>query len=197
MALVGVPAKSIMTGVIFFTLPLLLSKHGYPNEDIGQITMCYAAAVLWASNIVSRHADRNGGIKHILVLGALLSGAGLLAVAAGGRLSDPEWSVATIVAGVVLVGVAHGFINAPVVIHVSDAAVSTKLGAGNVAATYRLLERAGHVFGPGLMGQALVVFGQDWSTVYWIAGAVAVLAILFAVSDRSKASPALGTEFSV
>ena len=120
MAFIGVPAKSIMTGVILFTLPLLLSKQGLPSEDIGQITMGYAAAVLWASNVVAKHADRNGGIKNILFLGALLSSAGLFAIAAGGNIAIPFWSIATIVAGVCLVGVAHGFINAPVVIHVSD-----------------------------------------------------------------------------
>jgi predicted MFS family arabinose efflux permease len=196
MAFIGVPAKSIMTGVILFTLPLLLSKHGLANEDIGQITMAYAASVLWASNVVARRADKNGGIKNILFLGALLSSAGLLAIAAGGRIDVPFWSIATIVAGVVLVGIAHGFINAPVVTHVSDSEVSSKVGAPAVAATYRLLERVGHVVGPGLMGQMLLVFGQDFSTLFWIAGGVAGLAFLFAATDRSPMSTEAHVEMS-
>ncbi len=196
MAFIGVPAKSIMTGVILFTLPLLLSRHGLPNEDIGQITMVYAAAVLWASTIVARRADKNGGIKNILFLGALLSSAGLLAIAAGGRINSDIWSIVTIVAGVCLVGVAHGFINAPVVTHVSDAPVSSKVGAASVAATYRLLERVGHVVGPGLMGQMLLMFGQDWSTIYWVAGGVAGLAFLFAATDRSPAAAEVNAEMA-
>jgi hypothetical protein len=158
--------------------------------------MGYAAAVLWASNVVARHADRNGGIKNILFLGALLSSAGLLAIGAGGHIEVPFWSVCTIAAGVCLVGIAHGFINAPVVIHVSDAEVSAKLGAPAVAATYRLVERIGHVVGPGIMGQMLLVFGQDWSTIYWIAGGVALLAFLFAATDHRTPSAELNLEMS-
>ena len=196
MAFIGVPAKSIMTGVILFTLPLLLSKHGLANEDIGQITMVYSASVLWASTLVAKRADKQGGIKNILFLGALLSSAGLLAIAAGGRIDAPILSIITIIGGVGLVGVAHGFINAPVVTHVSDSPVSTKVGAASVAATYRLLERVGHVVGPGLMGQMLLMFGQDWSTIFWIAGGVAGLAFLFAATDRSPEKTVMNAEFT-
>ena len=43
MFLIGIPAKAILTGIIIFALPLLLSQRGYPQEDIGQIIMVYAA----------------------------------------------------------------------------------------------------------------------------------------------------------
>ena len=41
-----------------------------------------------------------------------------------------------------------------------------------------------------------MVFGQDWSTVYWIAGGVAVLAFLFAATDRTPVSSAYNVEMS-
>ena len=41
--LIGVPAKAVLTGVVLFGLPLLLSEQGFAKEDIGQITMLYAA----------------------------------------------------------------------------------------------------------------------------------------------------------
>ena len=119
---VGAPAKAILTGVITFALPLVLGQVGYRPEDIGQIVMLYGLGVVASSGYVSRWVDRTKNTEFILFSGAVLSGLGLAAI---GFINYPAlastWlGTALVVVAVATVGVAHGFINAPVVTHVSQ-----------------------------------------------------------------------------
>jgi predicted MFS family arabinose efflux permease len=201
MLLVGVPAKAILTGVVLFALPLLLAKQGFVREDIGQITMAYAGAVIIASHFMAQKADRSGDTERILFHGACLTGAGLVIISLAGFPNVVNWSTNSglgtfvIVAGVIMVGVAHGFINAPIVTHVTDASIANQVGATNVAAAYRLLERIGHVMGPLIMGQVFLYQGVSWVSFAVIGCITFLLGALFLSSDKSL--PASDTTRSV
>ena len=187
MFLIGMPAKAILTGVIIFALPLLLAARGYPQEDIGQIIMVYAAGVIIASRFMSRVADRVGNTHVILFWGAVISGLGLILVGAiehGAIVSGQNAGLIEaiiLIVGVAVVGIAHGFINAPVVTHVADSDLGRIVGSSSVTATYRFLERAGHVAGPIIVGQLFVFTGPDASLLTWIGGAVVILGLLFII----------------
>lgn len=191
MLLVGVPAKAILTGVVLFGLPLLLAKQGFVREDIGQITMAYAGAVIIASHFMAQKADRSGDTERILFHGACLTGAGLVIISLAGFpnivnwASNPGFGTFVIVSGVILVGIAHGFINAPIVTHVTDAEIANQVGATNVAAAYRLLERIGHVMGPLIMGQVFLYNGVSWVSFAVIGCITFLLGALFLSSDKS------------
>ena len=185
MFLIGVPAKAVMTGVIIFALPLILAQQQFAQEDIGQIIMLYAAGVLVASTYVSRLVDRIGRTDGILFWGSMISGLGLLLIGLSGWSGFERWpngevmvNVA-IIAGVLTVGVAHGFVNAPVVTRVAESRLAARIGANPVTATYRFLERVGHVAGPILVGQLFVFAGQDAAVVTWVALAIVLCGILF------------------
>jgi predicted MFS family arabinose efflux permease len=196
--LIGLPAKAVLTGVILFALPLLLIKQGFRQEDVGQITMTYGAAVIAASAWVSARASwRRLTTGSILVMGALLSGAGLLLLATVGwkpngfDVSLMLPSAMVVVIGVIIIGIGHGFINAPVITQVTESKISGRLGAGPVAATYRLLERAGHTTGPMIVGQVAVLTGSGTLALGWIGGALIAFGAAFAVSLQiDKASRA-------
>lgn len=185
MLLIGVPAKAVLTGIMLFSLPMLLSKAGYAREDIGQFTMVYAGAVILASSMISGYADRSRQTERVLVAGGALTAMGLIVISmvgldlVSGKDANPAWSTALIAIGVSLVGVAHGFINAPVVTHVAESRIAGELGVNNVASTYRLIERIGHMLGPVLMGQVFLYFGPSWSVIGWVGAAVLFLTILF------------------
>ena len=191
MFFIGVPAKAVMTGVILFALPLLLAKQGFVQEDLGQIVMLYAASVVIVSNIAARHVDRSGGIETLLFWGAVLSGVGMLFVA--GSVWSPafDWKVAPntatamLIAGVCVIGIAHGFVNAPVITHVADAPVAARLGATPVAAMYRFVERIGHVTGPVIMSLLFAAFGQNWSLLCWIASGICLFGFIFLATSKS------------
>ncbi len=192
--LIGIPAKAVLTGVILFAMPLLLHAKGFAQEDIGQITMIYAACVIFSSAYAAQYADHTSSTRNILVWGALLTAAGLATVSACGV----EWiasgphayavTAALVVAGISMVGIAHGFINAPVVTHVTETAVAGRVGAGSVGAAYRFLERAGHTLGPILMGQLFLQFGASPVAFAWAGLVVLVLGVLFLFTSREEKS---------
>ncbi len=144
MILVGIPAKAVMTGVVIFALPLLLARMEYAQEDIRQIIMLHGAVVLVSSMYVSRFVDRYGKSDLVLFVGTLISGAGIFMIS---TMEWPEFNTipggptAAIIVGVVVLGLAHGFINAPVVTHVAESKLSARIGADSTTASYRFLER--------------------------------------------------------
>lgn len=187
MFLIGVPAKAVLTGVIIFGLPVLMTKASYAQEDIGQVLMVYAGAVVLASGYISRFVDLSGNSHFALFLGAIFSGVGLVLIGLTGWFPFANNADSTIVltamliSGVAIVGIAHGFINAPVVTHVANSEVAAKTGESSATATYRFLERAGHVAGPFIVGQLFLFSGQDPMVIAWIGGAVTLLGVLFLI----------------
>jgi len=178
---VGIPAKAILTSTITFALPLLLVQYHYRSEDIGQIIMLYGLAVMAATGFASRLVDRTRNSEQVLFWGAMLSGAGLVLM---GFMSpvyfgNGQLGTSVMIAGTILVGFAHGFINAPVVTHVGQSELGTRLGAIPVTTSYRFLERAGHIAGPIIIAQVFLVFGQDATVLVWIGAVIAGLGFLF------------------
>ena len=192
--LIGIPAKAVLTGVVLFALPLLLHAKGFAQEDIGQITMIYAACVIFASAYAARLADQTANTRNILIWGALLTAAGLATISACGwdAIANGSHASATttllIIVGVAMVGVAHGFINAPVVTHVTETDVARRLGAVSVGAAYRFVERAGHTVGPIFMGQLFFYLGATPVAFAWAGAAILMLGILFVISSREEQS---------
>jgi MFS family permease len=196
MLCIGVPAKAILTGTITFALPLLLGQHGYRQEDIGQIIMLYAMSVVAASSLISRLVDQTGKTVTILFLGAATSGAGLVLIGLMGSpiLGQGALDSITVIAGVILVGIAHGFINAPVVTHVAHSELAKEIGANSVTTTYRFVERIGHVAGPMLIAQLFLIWGQSPQILMGIGIAVAILGLLFLIKTSPPRVEALGPE---
>ena len=185
MLLVGVPTKAVMTGVVLFALPLLLSQANYAPEDIGQMIMLYAGGVLVSSFYVPRAVDRSGNTGIALFWGVALSAVGLVLI--GAMSWEPLVFIspaptAVLISGVLLLGLAHGFICAPVVTHVANSALSRRIGHNAVTASYRFLERVGHVAGPMIVGQLFLIWGHEPSLVAWIGVAVFISALVFLLS---------------
>lgn len=191
MFFIGIPAKAVMTGVIIFALPLLLTQMKYAQEDIGQIIMVYAAAVVLSSGYASRFSDRYGQTHTILFLGAVISGIGLALLGVIGEeimANSVSSRINTIlfVFGVAVIGAAHGLINAPVITHVGQSMLAQRVGDASLTATYRFLERIGHAAGPVIVGQLFLTFGQQPRLLLWMGTAIAVCGILFAIAAEQR-----------
>ncbi len=189
-ALIGIPAKAALTGVVVFAIPLLMSREGYRQEDIGQILMLYAAAVMLANELISRWVDRTGDSRRVLVFGALLSGTGLCLIGLLGLGQANEiaygaaFEVVFVLAGIVILGLAHGLINAPIVSHVASLPVGEQIGVSALTATYRLLERIGHVAGPLLIGQMFILIGEDAIVLAWAGMTIALFGVVYLWLNR-------------
>ncbi|HZP74925.1 MAG TPA: MFS transporter [Pseudolabrys sp.] len=195
---IGMPAKAILTGIITFAIPLVLGQAGYRSEDIGQIVMLYGLGVVASSGYVSRLVDRTKNTERILFIGAVASGIGLTLIGLTGTsmLGNGLLSTVVIIFAVSLVGVAHGFINAPVVTHVVQSSLAKSLGVNPVSTAYRFLERGGHVAGPLIVSQLFLVWGQGPQILGGVGIVVAILGIMFVArrliptSHRLHAEPA-------
>jgi predicted MFS family arabinose efflux permease len=193
---IGVPAKAILTGAITFALPLLLGQYGYRQEEIGQIIMLYGIGVVAASTYASRLVDRTQNTETVLFWGATVSGMGLMLIGLMGSdvVGSGIGSTAVVIAGVLIVGLAHGFINAPVVTHVAHSQLALQIGANPVTTTYRFLERIGHVAGPFLVGQFFLIWGQSAHILIWVGVATAMLGFLFLIRSAPPRVGAVGSE---
>jgi predicted MFS family arabinose efflux permease len=192
---IGVPAKAILTSTITFALPLLLVQYNYRSEDVGQIIMLYGLAVMVATGFASRVVDRTGNTEGVLFWGAIMSGAGLMLMG----LMSPRYlgsevaGTSVMIAGTILVGIAHGFINAPVVTHVGESELGKRIGAIPVTTSYRFLERGGHIAGPIIIAQIFLVAGQDATILVWIGVVIAGLGVMF-IANRMQPVPKLRSE---
>lgn len=189
---VGIPTKAVLTGVAIYALPLILAKQGYENDSIGQIIMFYAGGVLISSHFVSRLVDKVRKTALVLLIGTALSSIGLLFIGSIGfdlnsiGLIFDNRETYLAIAGMFVLGISHGFINAPVVTHVSETPVSIAVGKQVSVATYRLLERIGHVCGPIIVANLLFAMDENPIALAYIGGAVLVLGLLFALPVGRK-----------
>jgi len=188
---IGAPAKAILTGVVTFALPLILGQAGYRPEDIGQVVMLYGLGVLASSGYASRFVDRTKNSEMVLFIGAIMSGVGLVMVGFMGSpvVGNGLLSTVVIVAAVLIVGLAHGFINAPVVSHIGQTALAQRIGANPTTTAYRFLERGGHITGPLLLSQLFLFWGQRPYVIGGIGMAVVMFGLLF-VAHRLLPRPA-------
>ncbi|GLQ75896.1 MFS transporter [Vibrio penaeicida] len=161
MLLVGIPTKMMLTGVVFFAVPILLSNAGVERESIGQVLMAYAFSVLFISGKVSPMIDRIGSAKWALCLGSLVAAMSLGVLSVAFLFEDVTYLVLTATAAMLVMGVSHGLINAPVVTHVVTATQGAN--ANSVASTYRFLERLGHVLGSIVVGILLTRLGNEYA----------------------------------
>jgi MFS family permease len=182
MLLIGIPAKAVMTGIVVFGIPLLLSQMGYAHEDIGQVIMLYAIGVLVASNYVSRFVDRTGQTNAILFWGTAISGIGLIMIGMiewQTIISSAQGTTTLLIAGVLILGLAHGFVCAPVITSIGETRIAQEVGASSVTATYRFLERIGHIAGPIIVGQLFLFANQGTTVFIWVGVAVIVMGLIF------------------
>jgi predicted MFS family arabinose efflux permease len=186
--LVGAPSKAVMTGVVVFALPLMLYDRGWSADDIGQIVMLYGAGVLAISGPVARAVDRSQGVARdgrlALMAGGALSTMALLLI--GAPQADALIGALTIAGGALLLGLAHGCVNAPVVTFAASG--TGRAGPDGTGALYRVVERVGHVAGPGIAAAVILWAGTAGAGLMVLAAAIAACTGIFAIICGVKRS---------
>ncbi|WP_028862167.1 MFS transporter [Psychromonas aquimarina] len=183
MLLVGIPTKMALTGIVAFAVPLLLAERGISKEIIGQVLMSYAAVVLLVSHKAGPWVDKLGSSKKALSLGNLLAGLALI-VLAYSVLAVQSWQTITLMGlSMMVLGFAHGLINAPVVTHVVVNTADHVDSDSVVAATYRFLERIGHVSGAIIVAHLLLWFDAQEAMLVLAAFFISA-SVLFTVFDK-------------
>ena len=169
--------------MIAFALPLVLAHQLVPQEDIGQIVMFYPIGILLMSLMVARIVDKLGQPRKALIVGTMV---GSLAVAATGLAAGAlgiAGSTTTVslllIFGLLVLGLAHGMINAPIVTYVASSNIAEQLGRSTISSAYRFVERFGHMAGPIIVSQLLIAGQQSPAALAWIGVPIAVLGLFF------------------
>ncbi|CAO3409213.1 hypothetical protein [Azospirillum largimobile] len=150
----SVPTKLMLTGYLFYLVPVSLHAAGETPAGIGRLMMTYGLVIVLLGPWVSRLADRTGRHALFAGIGGLVGGVGTLAI-----LLDP--GVPGILAGIAALGVAHALNNATQLALVPEVCRTecARMGESSVFAVYRLLERGGSVAGPLLAAAIADRFG--------------------------------------
>ncbi len=148
----AIPAKIILTGFLYYMVPLYLVSLDASQSEIGRIMMVYSLVIIPLSPLASRFADYSGQMKQLVVLGTILSGIILISLYG-------EDSVARMLLAVALMGVAHSILKAPLIAAAMEAAEATpEVGRTTALGLLRTSERIGSVLGPVMVASLLVVY---------------------------------------
>jgi predicted MFS family arabinose efflux permease/HAMP domain-containing protein len=139
----AIPAKLILTGMLFYLMPLYLAELDLTQAAIGRVMMAYGLGMLATIHLGARIADRWGGMSTIIALAGIVTGLGTLGV----LFLEP--SLGALVAIIVL-GVCQGFASAPMLAllpHLAPVEVEL-LGHARLLGYLRVAERFGSVVAP-------------------------------------------------
>jgi len=152
----SIPTKVMLTGYLFYIVPIYLHDLGETQSAIGRIMMGYGLTVMVLAPWVSRLADRSG--RH-----AVFAGAGGLIAGVGALLVFETGDALVVLISVVTLGLAHAFNNSTQLALVPEVcrAECQRIGRSSVFAIYRLLERLGSVLGPVIAAALAERFGYQ------------------------------------
>ncbi|NRA17847.1 MAG: MFS transporter [Oceanospirillaceae bacterium] len=151
----AIPAKIILTGFLYYLVPLYLVSLDASQSEIGRIMMVYALVIIPFSPLASSFADRSGKMLELVVLGTIISGTILI------TLYDTE-SIASMLIAIALMGGAHSILKAPLIAAALTAAEQTpNVGRTTVLGVLRTSERIGSVLGPLFVGALLLNYSYS------------------------------------
>ena len=184
MALSALPSRIVLTGFMFFLVPLYLDSIDFGGAAIGRTMMVYFLVLLVMNQAAALAADRfqNHGV---LIL------AGGVSAALGCLLFVSTVDSLLLVCGVALIGLGQSLVMTPQVA-VLPAYFRTEtetFGTGSVTAAFRVVERAGSIVGPLLAGAILAAAGLEQAgrlIGYGILATTGVLALFLATRVISR-----------
>ena len=185
----AIPAKIVLTGFLYFLVPLYLVSLDASQSEIGRIMMIYSLVIIPLSPIASGIADKTQKTRELIVLGTVLSGVILLSLYG-------EASLFKILLAVTLMGVAHSILKAPLIACALEASEATpEVGRTEVLGILRTAERIGSVFGPIIVA-SLLAFG-NYGFAMAIVGAGIIVSGLLMLFFLKAPSPQVRQEAQV
>src|SRR5262249_8996299 len=70
----AIPAKIILTGFLFYAVPLYLSQLGVSEAETGRILILYSLVIVFAGPWLSKFSDRHGFGRWMVFAGTLFGG---------------------------------------------------------------------------------------------------------------------------
>lgn len=184
--LAAIPARLMLTGILFFLVPLYLNELGNGSSTIGWVIMLYGLANIAITPVLCRLP---GNPEQRLVLGAAISGSGCVLT-----LLEPVFGSATVTMAVtvLLMGVGHGILFSPARAVVEAVGEKHRGTTGPLPATRALglMEQLGLACGP-IVSAVLVLYLGFSQAIVMMGGFILVCAVLHGltlISPRRNAA---------
>jgi MFS family permease len=146
----AIPAKLLLTGFLFFLVPVVLTDFGATQAEIGRIVMAYGIPSLVLTPVFAAIVDRLRCHGFMVGLGGIVAGAGLLPV-----LFSAD--IGTVLIGVACLGIGQAMSISPQIALVGQVCEKEIAEHGHtpVLGLFRLVERIGAAAG-SVVAAALV-----------------------------------------
>ena len=179
MALSALPSRTVLTGFLFFLVPLYLDSLDFGGAAIGRTMMVYFLVLLVMNQAAALIADRFQNHGMLIVVGGI-------SVAAGCLLFVSTTDALLLACGVALIGLGQSFVMTPqvAVLPTYFRSETEAFGTGPVTAAFRVVERAGSIAGPLLAGSIVAFAGLQHAgrlLGYGIGATTLLLALLLVV----------------
>jgi predicted MFS family arabinose efflux permease len=213
LAFVGLVAKMSITGVVMFSMPLVMARMDFTKEDIGQAIMLYYIASMLVSRYASRLVDRLDTTKIFLFLSNIIGGIGMfvlglvgvnqvvsssvlpavplmsrLAITFNGMIGAGKLNALIIILCLALAGVSNGLMAAPILTHITKTKAAKRYGYKSMTATYVFLERIGHVLGPMVLSFLFFLSDQKNVAISFFGAVTILLGLLFVLTAKKSKS---------
>lgn len=153
----AIPAKMMLTGVIFLLTPLYLISQEIGEANIGRVIMIYGIAVVLLMPQMSKFADRSHNHSRMVIFGGIIAGI-------GGIFLQGDYSGLWPMVGVVLmigIGNALSISSQLAVVQSLFAQSSSKYNVTTGLGVFRSIERIGSVLGPLIAGALAALYNIE------------------------------------
>ncbi len=156
----ALPAKMLLVGLVFYLVPLELTRAGFEQATIGRVLMLYALAMLVVVPIVARRSDGAGRRPRYILIGGALSSISVVHL----LLWPAPWG-ATV--AVLHLGIAQALSITPQSALVGEygRVLAPQVPESLLYGVFRLVERLGNAIGPALAAWLLGVYGPQTAAI--------------------------------
>jgi MFS family permease len=171
----AVPAKMMLTGFLFYLVPLVLTSLGSSQAEIGRIVIAYGIPGLLLMPLFASLADRFSVHGLMVGLGGIVAGLGMLPI-----LFYPDEKM--VLVGVAGLGIGQAMSIAPQIALIEQVCEKevAAFGEASVLGLFRLVERTGAALGSLVAGALLASFGPV-DAMGVLGAASAVSAVVFSI----------------
>ncbi|MBO3761706.1 MFS transporter [Ciceribacter sp. L1K22] len=183
--LAAIPSKILLTGFLFYMVPLYLANLGSNEAEIGRVMLLYSLTIILLGSASGRIVDWLGRTGFMLAFGGVISAIGLIVFA--------DWqNIWGVVLMVFIMGLGHSVTKSPQIAYALEIAdeEAARIGRTTVLGVLRTTERIGSVLGPLFAAFLVVQFGFQMAIQIVGIGIVAASALFYIIIAREGASGA-------
>ncbi|MCL6707099.1 MFS transporter [Pseudomonas sp. R2.Fl] len=183
--LAAIPSKILLTGFLFYLVPLYLASLGSNEAEIGRVMLLYSLTIILFGSASGRIVDWIGRTGFMLAFGGVISAIGLIVFSSWENI----WSVVLMV---FIMGLGHSVTKSPQIAYALEIAdeEAARIGRTTVLGVLRTTERIGSVLGPLFAAFLVVQFGFQIAIEIVGVGIVAASALFYIIIAREGASGA-------